>query len=201
MPPRLAEEPLPLRPPLEALARWLESGGGAAMGLEPLETAALQADVHAYRNGTLAGLSLVLPSPTGETDRLSLLPRGLVRCLAHSPAAWLHQIAAVLATGNRAQLEDGTATRALLAALPAEVVDHLALLVPVAEEQAIAVLCDGPAAESAALRQEWAGRLGPLRPFLTPEPCYDLLRLLREQTLSVNTAAASGDTALLGLTR
>src|SRR5574338_253753 len=199
VPPRLPEEPLPPRPSLEALALWLEAGGGAAVGLEPLEMTALRARVNAYRSDTLAGLCLTLPSPTGETDRLSLLPRGLVRCLAHTPAGWLNQIAAVLATDNRALLDDNPLARTLLAALPEAVVDQVALAGPAEEERAIAVLCDGPEAESAALRREWAGRPGPLRPFLTAATDYDLLRLLREQTVSINTAAAGGDTALLGL--
>jgi RHH-type transcriptional regulator, proline utilization regulon repressor / proline dehydrogenase / delta 1-pyrroline-5-carboxylate dehydrogenase len=197
--PRLPDEPLPPRPALEALAQWLAAGGGAAAGLDPLEVAALEARIEAYRSTTLAGLHLPLPGPTGEGNHLHLLPRGSVRCLAHGPAGWLHQLAAVLATANRAQLEDSPAARALLAALPAEVVAFVDQVLPGSEGAPDAVLCDGPAAETAALRQAWAERPGPLRQFLIPSPAYDLLRLLREQTISVNTAAAGGNAALISL--
>jgi RHH-type proline utilization regulon transcriptional repressor/proline dehydrogenase/delta 1-pyrroline-5-carboxylate dehydrogenase len=198
-PPRLPDEPLPPRPALEALAEWLASTGGAAAGLDALETAALEARVEEYRNTTLAGLHLQLPGPTGEANHLHLLPRGVVRCLAHGPAGWLHQLVAVLATGNRADLEDEPAARALVAALPSRVAAQLGWAQPGSELGPAAMLCDAPAAETASLRMAWAGRPGPLRPFLTPAPAYDLLRLLREQTVSINTAAAGGNAPLLTL--
>ena len=184
-------------PGLEALAAWVVDGGWTALGLTPLDAAALEADVEHYRIAALTGLALPLPGPTGESNRLELLPRGTIRCIAHAPAGWLHQAAAVLATGNQGEFDPAPGLEAFLAALPPTLSARLGRA---GEDDAVAaILCDAPAAESAAHRQAWAAQPGPLRPFLAPAPRYDLLRLVRERTVSVNTAAAGGNVALMAL--
>src|SRR5690606_5732967 len=48
------------------------------------------------------GVTLDLPGPTGERNRLSFSPRGAVLCVATSTKALLNQLAASMATGNHA---------------------------------------------------------------------------------------------------
>jgi RHH-type proline utilization regulon transcriptional repressor/proline dehydrogenase/delta 1-pyrroline-5-carboxylate dehydrogenase len=58
-----------------------------------------------YASDTLLGLRLALRGPTGESNSLQFRPRGAVRCHARHLPVLLHQIAAVLATGNHAIVE------------------------------------------------------------------------------------------------
>jgi RHH-type proline utilization regulon transcriptional repressor/proline dehydrogenase/delta 1-pyrroline-5-carboxylate dehydrogenase len=139
-----------------------------------------------------------LPGPTGERNTLALHPRGVIGCLATGFAALAAQAAAIVATGNVALLPAGDAGQRVATALPA----GAARIVPdVAAEPASAVLADLPAADLASLRVRIAERDGALTPVIMTEAPfrYPLWRLLAERTLSVNTAAAGGNAALLAL--
>jgi RHH-type proline utilization regulon transcriptional repressor/proline dehydrogenase/delta 1-pyrroline-5-carboxylate dehydrogenase len=185
-------------PALEALALWLATGGARAV-LPEAACQALLEDIRPSLARPLAGLVLALPGPTGESNRLTLLPRGRVRCLAPHAEAFLGQLAAVLASGNTAEVRAGGPADGLLASLPEAVAARIHRLAAGDGGDPAAILFAGPAEEAARGRQEWAARPGPLRPFLAPEGGHGVLPLLREQTLSVNTAAAGGNASLLSL--
>jgi len=61
------------------------------------------------------------------------------------------------------------------------------------------VLFDGPAASADAMRRRLADQMGPLVALVTPNPHYDLNRLVVERTVSTNTAAAGGNASLMSL--
>jgi RHH-type proline utilization regulon transcriptional repressor/proline dehydrogenase/delta 1-pyrroline-5-carboxylate dehydrogenase len=199
--PRLAETPVlsaldlgapppPLAGALAALAEWAVAVGDDFIARRCREAAA----------DSLLGVSLALPGPTGESNRLWFAPRGRLLCVAAGETGLLAQLAAVLATGNRAALVDGDPARALLARLPE------------ALRQAIELRGEGDFAGLAGVLVERGGaatlapRLaagdGPLLPLLveTAEAGrYPLYRLLCERVLSINTTAAGGNTTLMTL--
>ncbi len=111
-----------------------------------------------------------LPGPTGERNTLELRPRGGVACLARSEDSRRAQEAAIAEAG---------CTVADL--------DH-----------AEAVLSD---ADDPALRQRLADRPGAIVPVILPLPDggYPVWRLLKERSISTNTAAAGGNAGLLSL--
>src|SRR5207237_278243 len=73
-----------------------------------------------YLDSTLEGISLDLPGPTGERNQLAFTARGTVLCAATGTVSLLNQLAAVLATGNRALVLADDAAQ-VLSSLPAEV--------------------------------------------------------------------------------
>jgi RHH-type proline utilization regulon transcriptional repressor/proline dehydrogenase/delta 1-pyrroline-5-carboxylate dehydrogenase len=111
-------------------------------------------------------------------------------------AGLVAQVAAVLATGNRPVLPDDPAGRQVSDALPPGV----CRLAPApADADVEAVLADLPAARLATLRADIAERPGAIVSVILPEAPlrYPLWRLAVERSLSVNTAAAGGNAALL----
>ena len=60
------------------------------------------------------GVRLDLPGPVGEQNTYRLLPRGDVLCIAATPDNALRQVAAALATGNRALVACDVACPALM---------------------------------------------------------------------------------------
>ena len=117
----------------------------AALGLAGVPTAALAA-LHAWAqaNGyrelaarcaedgaaSLLGSELALPGPTGERNTLRFAPRGRLFCLGATLAERLRQLAALLATGNRAALSATDEHRELLAQLPPAVSAEIELRAP-----------------------------------------------------------------------
>ncbi|WP_241666811.1 trifunctional transcriptional regulator/proline dehydrogenase/L-glutamate gamma-semialdehyde dehydrogenase [Muricoccus nepalensis] len=184
-----ADPPLPtVEPPAEATAfvDWLQERGLDALA------ARCARQVSAGR----AGLGIVLPGPVGEVNRYALHPRGVVRCEAASEEGTALQLAACLATGNRALL----ARRPV--GLPAGVAARLA-----PEGTSFdAVLFEGEEAGLRALNREVAAMEGPIRPVLALAPgalargeVYPLDMLAAERSTSTNTAAAGGNASLMSL--
>jgi RHH-type proline utilization regulon transcriptional repressor/proline dehydrogenase/delta 1-pyrroline-5-carboxylate dehydrogenase len=114
----------------------------------------------------------VLPGPTGELNVLSLHPRGPVLCHASDGATRAHQESAAQAAG--CSLTDDPA-------------------------HAAAVLTDATGEALIGLRRMLAAQDGPIVPVITPlvDGSYPVWRLLQERSLSVNTAAAGGNAALM----
>jgi len=143
-----------------------------------------------------------LPGPTGERNLWRLVPRQAVVCLADTTTDRLVQLAAVLATGGHAVWPQ--AGRALHATLPATVAAHITL---VSDWTAAGVPCDvvllhGPATTLITLQQALAQRPGPIIAIERLEPgatAIRLERLVSERTISINTAAAGGNAALMTL--
>jgi RHH-type proline utilization regulon transcriptional repressor/proline dehydrogenase/delta 1-pyrroline-5-carboxylate dehydrogenase len=200
---RAADAPAVLR----ELQDWLQANGHEAL-------AALCAE---YSVCTPIGCRFDLAGPTGESNVLQYRPRGRALCLAAGAApldldALLGQLVAVAATGNRALLVDSPAALAALARLPVAVhrrVDWAAARPGAAQtaetvldiaEPFDMVLLAGDAPDAHALRRGLAGRPGARVPVLrVQDGRYALDRMVTEQVVTVNTAAAGGNASLMSL--
>jgi RHH-type proline utilization regulon transcriptional repressor/proline dehydrogenase/delta 1-pyrroline-5-carboxylate dehydrogenase len=124
-------------------------------------------------------VSVALPGPTGESNTWRLRPRGAVACLGPDDADLVAQMAAARAVGNTVIPPMTEAGGKLAGACDAVLVRHA----------------------DAALRRRVAARPGPILPIVEADAAggYPLWRLVKEQSLSINTAAAGGNAALLAL--
>jgi len=165
---------------------------------------ALAARCDGYLENMPVGATAVLPGPTGERNTYTLGARGTVSCVPTTPSGARAQLAAVLATGNRA-LFSGAAGEALVAALPPQLKAY-ASVQPSADAQYDAVLFEGDSDELLALVKDVAQRPGPIvsvqgvatNAFANgSDEDYALERLLTERSVSVNTAAAGGNANLM----
>ncbi|MFM0048533.1 trifunctional transcriptional regulator/proline dehydrogenase/L-glutamate gamma-semialdehyde dehydrogenase [Caballeronia grimmiae] len=159
-----------------------------------------------YLQHVLAGATAVLAGPTGERNTYTLSARGTVLCVASTDSGARAQLAAVLATGNKA-LFAGPAGEQLVASLPASLKGYAA----VRKDPAAgfdAVLFEGDSDELLSLVKEIAKRPGPIVSVQGVAAGafadaghdgedYALERLLTERSVSVNTAAAGGNANLM----
>ncbi|RZL98969.1 MAG: bifunctional proline dehydrogenase/L-glutamate gamma-semialdehyde dehydrogenase PutA, partial [Variovorax sp.] len=147
---------------------------------------------------------VALPGPTGESNTLRRHSRGVIAVLGRGDAGLAAVVSALLAGNSAIWLGgDERARQALLrAGLP---VNALTLLsdaalpgLLAAPELAGVALASSDAATAHALAQSLATRAGAILPLVTaaghPRQLY---RFAAEQTLTVNTAAAGGNAALL----
>jgi RHH-type proline utilization regulon transcriptional repressor/proline dehydrogenase/delta 1-pyrroline-5-carboxylate dehydrogenase len=154
------------------------------------------------QNGTA---SLTLPGPTGESNIYYLKPRGTVLCVAATEAGAMAQFNACQITGNRMSLRDSELARRFVDGLDAAgkaTVD----LVPAESEKSDfhAVLFEGDSDALRELNFKVAQRKGPIVSVqglrseeIASGASYRLERLLREVSVSVNTAAAGGNASLM----
>ncbi len=140
---------------------------------------------------------IVLPGPTGETNTLEFQPRGVVLCMARDERTQIAQAKAALALGNKVMmLRDPVSFGAR---------DHLAganiVLADAIEPAAIdAVLLDVDPDRARRVRAEFAAAPGRIIPVIAgTKGQSDWGRLVVERTVTVNTAAAGGNAALLSL--
>lgn len=196
--------PLYLRRLLASAPEWRPAGGsapGIAAAFCDWLSAAGQPAL-AEQCGRLIersgfGGEIALPGPVGESNHYWLAARGAVLCHAEAYEALVRQVAAVLATGNRALLAGGAAA-ALLAELPARF-DHVIARHTEVDPIAVA-LYQGGRAGLLALQQQLAARPGPIvlvfgrADNLNAEP---MEWLLEERVVTINTAAAGGNTSLM----
>jgi RHH-type proline utilization regulon transcriptional repressor/proline dehydrogenase/delta 1-pyrroline-5-carboxylate dehydrogenase len=195
-PPALPDLPRPARPALDVLDAWL-AGPVLSLPDESIK-AGLRERIAAYRRSSLAGLSLSLPGPTGERNTLHFHSRGAVLGLADRPEAWLHQLAAALATDNRLLFPaEDEAAAAWLSSLPEVLRSWVEPTADVLTCVWLAVLADLSPEDTARWRKAFAERDGAILPFLTPAPDYALERLVHERCVTVNTSATGGNTGLL----
>ncbi|MEM8552593.1 MAG: aldehyde dehydrogenase family protein, partial [Pseudomonadota bacterium] len=132
-----------------------------------------------------------LPGPTGESNRLSTVPRGVIVCAGPTPSRAKAQADAARAAGNGvlviapgASGSDGPHLAHIDGTLNPADLAH----VPVLD----AVVYDGPAGD---FRRALAERSGPIVPLLTLGDDMDL-----ERHLCIDTAAAGGNARLLSAT-
>jgi RHH-type proline utilization regulon transcriptional repressor/proline dehydrogenase/delta 1-pyrroline-5-carboxylate dehydrogenase len=141
--------------------------------------------------------SVELPGPTGESNTLSVWPRGRVACVADDEPALRAQVRLAAATGNVALLvrSDAAERIAKQAQARCEIVTDALMADP------DAVLFAGSDARARAIRQALAGRDGPIVPLLRVDTTHpgDPLRLVRERTVTINTTASGGNASLLSL--
>jgi RHH-type proline utilization regulon transcriptional repressor/proline dehydrogenase/delta 1-pyrroline-5-carboxylate dehydrogenase len=175
-------------PELSALAGWAgERGHGE-----------LAAACNRYLQATPIGCRHELPGPTGESNVLDYRPRGRVLCRSADAAACLLQIAAVVATCNRALLEDSPWARTLVGALPPAVAARIDWT-DRWESAGFELALVDRRSDHLLLRQALARRDGPRVRALLGGPEYGLQWMVAERVISTNTAAAGGNTSLLTL--
>ncbi len=153
-----------------------------------------------------------LPGPTGERNELRLHGRGVIASIATSAdAATQTQWQAALAAGNtllvalppaaREQAEGVLIYWQRAGALSADAVQVIdapfdaAVAAIAADDRIHGVIAE--AGFATALRQLLAARRGAIVPLFVGDMSATLWRLTAEQTLTVNTAAAGGNAALL----
>ncbi|MBX3678874.1 MAG: trifunctional transcriptional regulator/proline dehydrogenase/L-glutamate gamma-semialdehyde dehydrogenase [Rhodocyclaceae bacterium] len=183
------------RPAFDELAAWFDRAGRVLV--DGGDAGQLLARIDRYRSASPQGISVLLPGPTGEENRLGFVARGAVAGLASSMTDLIHQVVAALACGNRIVLEESSVSRRLLAALPDLPASVVSLTGDPLAVDCAAVLFDGDDRTADALRVRLAERDGPIIALCRPEPDYDLSQLVHERTVSVNTAAAGGNASLM----
>jgi RHH-type proline utilization regulon transcriptional repressor/proline dehydrogenase/delta 1-pyrroline-5-carboxylate dehydrogenase len=153
-----------------------------------------------YMRTTLIGTTLALPGPTGERNTLAFASRGMVLCVASHIGVLLNQLAAVLATGNRAVVL-ARSGHLLPEGLPPEVRDRIQLIGSVDQCSAPFQVALVDAAASHSLRPILAARDGAIISMIdtTEEGAIPLWRLVAERALCVNTTAAGGNASLMTL--
>ncbi|MES2320669.1 MAG: trifunctional transcriptional regulator/proline dehydrogenase/L-glutamate gamma-semialdehyde dehydrogenase [Pseudomonadota bacterium] len=188
--PALLQHERKATPGLEALLAWART-----QGHQRVVTLAEQ-----YMRSTLAGTVLALPGPTGERNALSFAPRGAVLCASASIGVLLNQLAAVLATGNRAVVV-ARSQDVIPQGLPAEVKEHIQFVGSVdgCQEDFQIALVEASLANG--LRPVLAARQGAIIGMIdtSEEGAIPLWRLVAERALCVNTTAAGGNASLMTL--
>ena len=141
---------------------------------------------------------LALPGPTGEANTLEWHPRGVVACIADDADALLAQTEAARAAGNTPLWLRNPLALSARDRLAGERVTLADTLDPGAVD---AVLLDAAPERARRVRAQLAATSGPIVPVIAPDPDggYDAARLVVERTVTVNTAAAGGNAALLSL--
>ena len=142
---------------------------------------------------------LVLPGPTGESNVYQLQPRGRVLCMPASSQGWSAQIQACAVSACRPVLLN----RAGLDGLPESGVEQIDVS-ELASADYDAVLFEGDSDELEQLAIQVAQREGPIvgvQGLSTEElnrgAVYMAERLVREVSVSTNTAAAGGNASLM----
>jgi RHH-type proline utilization regulon transcriptional repressor/proline dehydrogenase/delta 1-pyrroline-5-carboxylate dehydrogenase len=156
-----------------------------------------------YLHGVLAGATAVLPGPTGERNTYTLGARGTVLCVSATVGGARAQLAAALATGNRAVFI-GAAGAELVATLPQALRSRASAQTDESGDFDT-VLFEGDSDELHALIRRVAQRPGPIvsvqgvasGALQNGADDYALERLLTERSVSVNTAAAGGNASLM----
>ena len=141
----------------------------------------------------------VLPGPTGEANIYQLHPRGRVLCMPVSAQGWQAQRQACAQSGSQAILLDRLGLGGWQEA-PAEQI----AMSDLGEADYDAVLFEGDSDELRQVLGQVAERRGPIvgvQGLLTQEleggAAYVVERLLREVSVSTNTAAAGGNASLM----
>ena len=124
--------------------------------------------------------AIVMPGPTGESNRLSSHARAPLLCMGPGAAAAADQAAAIVAIGGRAYQATGHITPEMLTTL----------------EGISGVVFWGNADTARAYGQALAKRTGPIVPLITGLP--DTGHACHETHVCVDTTAAGGNAALLG---
>ena len=142
---------------------------------------------------------LDLPGPTGESNRLSFAPRGVVLCLGPGAATAKAQAATALDAGNAVVVVAHGATAALesLVAKP-----RIAILDGQLDPETLAavggiaaVACSADRGVLAAIRKALARRPGPIPPLITEPDAAE--RYVLERHVCTDTTAAGGNASLL----
>jgi RHH-type transcriptional regulator, proline utilization regulon repressor / proline dehydrogenase / delta 1-pyrroline-5-carboxylate dehydrogenase len=122
--------------------------------------------------------AVVLPGPTGESNRLNASPRAPLLCLGPGPQAAEAQASAVRALGGQAVTAPGVEPEALTRV-----------------EGFSGVLWWGDATTARQYAKALAARKGPILPLITGQP--DAAHALIERHICIDTTASGGNAQLL----
>ena len=140
-----------------------------------------------------------LPGPTGESNRLSLAPRGVVLCLGPGADAARTQFTMARAAGNAVVVVAAGASGALTAHADdphAVMLDGQVAPAALATAGGIAaVACCADREVLSAMRAALARRAGPILPLIAEQDAPE--RYVLERHLCVDTTAAGGNASLL----
>lgn len=140
-----------------------------------------------------------LPGPTGESNRLSFEPRGVVLCLGPAAGAVRAQVAAARAVGNAVVAVVAGAS----VVLTAHADDPLVVVLDGRVAPETLAIIDGIAAVACcadrdvlrSIRAALARRAGPILPLIAEPDAPE--RYVLERHLCVDTTAAGGNASLL----
>ena len=151
------------------------------------------------------GAEVELPGPVGERNTYTLRPRGRIGAAGETVDALGAQLDAIAATGNAAVVERANPAFSGLSAEAAAGVELVETFEATGTEGAVwrldAVLASGDAGQLRTLNRRMAARDGAIVQVIAPDNGrrYDATRLLKEHSMSVNTAAAGGNASLMAL--
>ncbi|EKS29331.1 trifunctional transcriptional regulator/proline dehydrogenase/L-glutamate gamma-semialdehyde dehydrogenase [Afipia felis] len=183
-------------PALREYAAWL-SGKGLSAEAE----VALNITRHAG-----LGLQMELPGPVGERNLYALHPRGRILLVPATEAGLRSQMAAALATGNQLVIDAASGFQDRLRGLPASVAARVSWTSDWQADGPFAgALIEADAARVRIINRRIAALPGPLMLVqsastdeIASDPnAYCLNWLLREVSVSINTAAAGGNASLM----
>ncbi|MBI4725089.1 MAG: trifunctional transcriptional regulator/proline dehydrogenase/L-glutamate gamma-semialdehyde dehydrogenase, partial [Rhodomicrobium sp.] len=181
-----------------SLAAWVEAGASGLLSDE--ERGRLSGFFEHYRQASPLPVEMALPGPVGEENRLQFLPRGRALGIAGTAVNALHQFGAALATGNRFILAHAEG----LGLLRERILPRLQAHIEFADEWQSAafdaVMVSDQARVGEVLRA-LAARPGPIVQAVCGSPEFSLFRLVKEKTISINTAAAGGNASLMTIGR
>jgi RHH-type proline utilization regulon transcriptional repressor/proline dehydrogenase/delta 1-pyrroline-5-carboxylate dehydrogenase len=178
--------------PLAALRTWAASNQHPGLDALCVE----------FAEQSQSGVTRLLAGPTGERNSYSILPREHVLCLADDEADLLTQLAAVMAVGSSAIVQDSELSKSLHKRLPKEVQARIKLVPDWSKDDLVldAVLHHGDSDQLRAICEQVAQRSGAIigvHGLSKGETNIALERLVIERALSVNTAAAGGNASLM----
>jgi RHH-type proline utilization regulon transcriptional repressor/proline dehydrogenase/delta 1-pyrroline-5-carboxylate dehydrogenase len=183
-------------PALADFAVWLSGKGRADDAEAARELGSLSA----------VGLEKELAGPVGERNIYALHPRGRVLLASESERGLYRQLAAALATGNQAVIDEATGLRATLKNIPASVAARVSWTSDWNKDGPFAAaLLEGRAERIRALNKAIAALDGPLvlvqsataAEIESDVEAYCLNWLIEEVSTSINTAAAGGNASLM----
>lgn len=192
-----ANEPTREQPPVA-----LSEAHGALSAWAAVNHPTIQALCARFMAQSACGTVSLLPGPTGEENRYRLLPRRRVLSLAEDDQDLLIQLAAIVSVGCRALWPDAAHCRALYQSLP-EAVRACVDMAPQADWLSYdfdAVMHHG---DTEALRTvcrlvaQRPGAIVSVQGLAHGDSAIRLEQLLLERSLSINTAAAGGNTRLM----
>lgn len=147
---------------------------------------------------------ITLPGPTGESNLYHLKPRGTVLCVAQTEPGIQAQHDACLRSGNHMLIVDTPAGKAFCEVSEGTVARSLISAEAIDQSDFQAVLFEGDGDGLRTLNQRVARRAGPIVPVqglgsdeLAMGAAYALDILVREVSISINTAAAGGNASLM----
>jgi RHH-type transcriptional regulator, proline utilization regulon repressor / proline dehydrogenase / delta 1-pyrroline-5-carboxylate dehydrogenase len=168
--------------------------------LEQIGKPALAAEAMAMFACTPLSAPIDLDGPVGERNEYFTVPRGTIACLAADVDQLLRQLGAILATGNRARIDQRALTSRPLAPQLKEWILEAsdAIATPVD-----AVLYSGDEAGLIRLNRYLAALSGPIIPLIVPEMDgrLPLELMILERCRTTNTTASGGNASLMMIGR